>query len=318
MLSHRPVQVIHIALKLVHAPLRIRQRASRRGACIRLRLGFRGDAILRLTGGQAHPVLRRRSAGNTGIARLGDGSGRGILPLDQGGLRARRRADPGAVLGVGFGVFVKDAARFRGIHGAHGGGIRYLELLPGAHQIHVVLDEGFGIGPPQSHQHLIDRCIGHRVALGNGEKVVAGLHGDRPRGATRTRRRAYRGRRHIGARAAQRHQNADLHLPLPRTGADIQQQIHGAAGGRLRGPDTQILARAVHAVFNPDHHAGQGSRRFHARSLPGGFIGDRDFQGIDFVWRQFLQSHYCLQRRAGHGSDTRMPHAHGQRRTANA
>ncbi|CAB3627116.1 hypothetical protein LMG26845_00363 [Achromobacter insuavis] len=215
-------------------------------------------------------------------------------------------------------MFVEDAARLGRIHRADRGRIRNHQLLPRAHQIHVVLDEGLGVGAPQRHQHLVDRGVRHGIALGDGEQRVARLDVDRPGDAPRAAGRTHRGRRDVGARAAQRHQDADLHLALARTGTDVEQQIDRAADRRLRRPHPQVLAGRIHAVLDPHHQAGQRRRRFQAGALPGGLVGHRHAQRRHFVGRELLQPDQRLQRRARRRHHPRMPHPHRQRRTASA
>jgi hypothetical protein len=304
-------------LQLIDAAFDVFHRALARRPGIRLCVGLRGRAVRCLARRQAHTILRGRSTGDTGVARAGDGAGGGVLALHHRRIRTGGRAKTGAILGEGFGVFIENAARFGRVNRAHRCRIRNFQLLSRAHQIHIALDERLGIGAPQRHQHLVDRGVGHRVALCDGEQVVARFDVDRARRAPCTRG-ADGGGRHVSAGSAQWHQNADLHLALPRTRADIQQQIHRAACRRLSATDAQILARGVHAVFDPDNHAAQRHRRLQASALPGRIIRHRYFQRRDFIRRQLLQAHNRLQRRTRHGHDTRMPHAHGQRRTAHA
>ncbi|AHC46502.1 serine/arginine repetitive matrix 2 [Achromobacter xylosoxidans NBRC 15126 = ATCC 27061] len=312
------VQFIDIALQLIHAALGIRHGSCVGGALISLRIGLGCRAALGLAGGQAHPVLRLGRRGHARVAGTGHRAGSGILALDHRGVGAGRRAQTGPVAGERFGVLVENTARLRRIDGAHGRRVGNRQFLPGPHQIHVALDERIGIGAPQRHQHLVDRGVRHRIALGNRKQRVARLHVDRPRRAAGAARRANGRGRNLGARAPQRHQDADLHLPLARAGADVQQQVDRAAGRRLRRPHPQVLAGRIHPILDPHHQAGQRRGRFQARALPRSLVGHRHPQRRDFVGCEFLQSHQRLQGRARGRDHPRMPDPHGQRRAASA
>ncbi|MNL18874.1 hypothetical protein D3C87_1400420 [compost metagenome] len=116
-------------------------------------------------------------------------------------------------------MFIEDAECLGRVNRPDRCRIRNLQGLACADQVHIVLNERFGIGAPQRHQHLINRGVRHLVALCDGEQVITTLH---IHAGSRAPRAAHRSRRHISARAAQRHQNADLYLALPRTGTDVQ------------------------------------------------------------------------------------------------
>ncbi len=112
-------------------------------------------------------------------------------------------------------MLIEDATRLGRVDRPDRCRIGDLQGLASAHQVHVVLNERFRIGAPQGHQHLINRGVRHCVALRDREQMIATPHIDSCR--RRARRAAHRCWRYVGAGAAQGHQDADLHLTLPRT-----------------------------------------------------------------------------------------------------
>ncbi|KDS79107.1 hypothetical protein KM22_02235 [Bordetella bronchiseptica KM22] len=202
----------------------------------------------------------------------------------------------------------KDAPRFGRIDGAYRGRVGDVERFAGPHQVHVVLDEGLGIGAPQRHQHLVDAGAGHGIALGDAEQRIAASHVDGA-GAGLAGRcgRAHAGRRHARSAAARRHQDGDLDLPLAGARAQVQQHVDRVAGRRLAGRNTHVAARRVGTRLDTHGGAGQRHRRSQAGLAPGRFVGQRNLQGGQVVGAQFEQGHHDLQGGAGRRNHPRVP-----------